>query len=163
MNASLKPSQIVLMASGAVTFIFSFLAFLKYDSFGISKSWNAWSGEAGTLFLATWPAIFGLVVGGLVAAVAFGNVQLPEKELTFSWPQLFFILSAFSLLIMIGYLFGGGVGDGGPDKGIGFWFMLLGSIGLVAGSVMDLLGVGPQEAVGGGGGGAAPNQPPSPF
>lgn len=165
MNTSLKPSQIVLMASGAVTFLFSFFAFFKYEAFGEDMTWNAWSGEAGTLFLATWPAIFGVIIAGLVAAVAFGNVSLPDKVLTFSWPQIFFVLSLFSLIIMVGYLLGGGVGDGGPDKGFGFIFMLLGSIGMTAGAVMELLGVGPQDAVGGGGGaaGGSSGQPPSPF
>lgn len=162
MNASLKPSQIVLMASGAVTFLFSFFAFFKVEAFGTDESWSAWSGDAGTLFLATWPAIFGLAIAALVAATVFGNVQLPERVLTFTWEQIVFILAAFSALIMIGYLLGGGAGDG-VDKGFGFFLMLLGSLGLLAGAVMELLGVGPQEAVGGPGGGGNPNQPPSPF
>lgn len=140
MNTTPKPSQIVLMASGAVTLVFSFLAFYKldYGFGGGSKSFNAWSGDAGTLFLATWPALFGLAVGGLVAATVFGNVSLPERVLTFSWKQIYFILSFTGFIIMLGYLLGGGAGDG-VDKGIGFWFMLLGSIGLLVGSVMELL------------------------
>lgn len=162
MNASLKPSQIVLMASGAVTFLFSFFAFFKYED----ESWNAWSGDIGTMFMATWPALFGLIIAGLVAAVAFGNVSLPDKVLTFSWSQVYFILAAFSALIMVGYLLGGGIADFGgasADKGIGFIFMLLGSLGMVAGAVMELLGVGPQDPVGGGSAGGSAGQPPSPF
>ena len=140
MNTTPKPSQIVLMASGAVTLVFSFLAFFKIDyGFGSSsKTYNAWSGDAGTLFMATWPALFGLIIGGLVAATVFGNVSLPERILTFSWKQIYFVLAFAGFIIMLGYMLGGGAPDG-VDKGFGFYLMLLGSIGLVAGSVMELL------------------------
>lgn len=157
MNASLKPSQIVMMASGAVTFIFSFFAFFKAGD----ESYGAWSGDVGTLFMATWPALFGLVIGGLVAAAAFGNVSLPDRILTFSIEQWYFILALISTLIMVSYLLGGGIADfgfGGPDKGFGFFLMLLGSLGLLAGAVMELLDLGPAAS-----GGGSANQPPSPF
>ena len=140
MNTTPKTSQIVLMASGAVTLVFSFLAFFKINyGFGSgSKTYNAWSGDAGTLFLATWPALFGLIIGGLVAATVFGNVTLPERILTFSWKQIYFVLAFTGFIIMLGYLLGGGA-PSGVDKGFGFYLMLLGSIGLLAGSVMELL------------------------
>ncbi len=158
-NTTPKPSQIVLMASGAVTFVFSFLAFYKLDfGFGSgSKSYNAWSGDAGTLFMATWPALFGLIIGGLVAATVFGNVSLPDRILTFSWKQIYFVLAFTGFIIMLGYLLGGGAGDG-IDKGFGFYIMLLGSIGLLAGSVMELLdGDTAASNAGPGTSGGAPN------
>ena len=159
MNTTPKTSQIVLMASGAVTFVFSFLAFYKLD-FGFgggSKSYNAWSGDAGTLFMATWPALFGLIIGGLVAATVFGSVSLPDRILTFSWKQIYFVLAFTGFIIMLGYLLGGGAGDG-IDKGFGFYLMLLGSIGLLAGSVMELLeGDTAATSAGPGNSGGAPN------
>ncbi|MEO6988653.1 MAG: hypothetical protein ABI239_08390 [Aquihabitans sp.] len=136
MNTTPKPSQIVLMASGAVAFVFSFLPFFEINYGFSSESVNAWSGDGGTLFIASWTAVFGLIVGGLVAAVVFGNVSLPERILTFSWKQIYFVLSFAGFIIMLGYLIGG---PSGADKGFGFWLMLLGSIGLLAGSVMELL------------------------
>lgn len=148
MNQTPKPSAIVLMASGAVTFLFSFFAFLKVSGFGMSRSWNAWSGDAGTLFMATWPALIGLIIAGLVAATTFASIDLPDRVLTYTWPQIYLALSFAGLLIMIGYLFGGGAGDG-MGKGFGFFIMLLGSIGLVAGSVMELLELGPDSTSGG--------------
>lgn len=159
MNTTPKPSQIVLMASGAVTFVFSFLAFYKVDyGFGSgSKSFNAWDGDAGTLFMASWPALFGLIVGGLVAATVFGNVSLPERILTFTVKQIFVVLSFSGFIIMLGYLLGGGAGEG-PDKGFGFFIMLLGSIGLLVGSVMELLdGDSATPNAGPGTSGGAPN------
>lgn len=160
MNQTPKPSAIVLMASGAVTFLFSFFAFFKYSLGGFgSKSFNAWSGDAGTLFMATWPALIGLAIAALVAARTFADVSLPERVITFTWPQIFLVLSFAGALIMIGYLLGGGAPDG-AGKGFGFFLMLLGSLGLVAGSVMELLEIGDTGSTGGG---AAPPQGPSSF
>ena len=137
MNTTPKPAKIVLIASGAVTFLFSFLPFFDPD-FGSSE--NGWSGDAGTLFMATWPALFGLIIAGLTAAVVFGNVALPDRLLSFTWKQVNFVLAFTAVVIMVGYLLGGGFPDvGGVSKGIGFWLMLLGSIGLIVGAVMDLL------------------------
>jgi hypothetical protein len=137
MKTTPKPSQIVIMASGAVMFLFSFFAF--YSIF--DQNFNAWSGDAGTLFMATWPALFGLVAGALVAVTVFADMALPERLLTFDLRQIIFVLAFTSFVIMFGYLLGGGAG-GSVDKGFGFFLMLLGSIGLVVGAVMELLGVG---------------------
>src|SRR5699024_8814602 len=118
-----KPSAIVLMASGAVTFLFSFLGF---GGFG-SKTFNAWSGDAGTLFMATWPVLIGLAIGVLVALTTFADVKLPDRVLTFTWPQIYLALSFTAALIMVGYLLGGGAPDG-ASKGFGFFLVLLGSL-----------------------------------
>ncbi len=166
MKTTPKPSEIILMASGAVMFLFSFFAFFS----GGRSSANAWSGDAGTLFMATWPALFGLIVGAGVAVTVFAEVKLPEQILTFSIKQVYFILAFTSFVIMFGYLLGGGFPDfglaGGPSKGFGQILMLLGSVGLLAGSVMELLGI----EVGGSSSssGAGPNQqnpggPATPF
>lgn len=156
MNQTPKPSAIVLMASGAVTFLFSFFAFFKL-SFGFgSTSFNAWSSDGGTLLIATWPAIFGLIIAGLVAASTFADFEVPEI-LTFTPRQLYVALAIPGLLIMLGYL----IHDG--SKGFGFWLMLLGSIGLVAGSIMELLDIGGDGASGGGLGGQQGQQGPQAF
>lgn len=160
MTTTPKPSQIVLMASGAVLFLFSFFAFYS----GGGESENAWSGDVGTLFLATWPALFGLAVAGLVAATVFGNVALPDRVLTFTWSQVYFVLAFASFIILFGYLLGGGFPDlggfaEGPDKGFGFFLMFLGSLGLLAGSVMELLGIEGS----GSSGKQTSSGPPNPF
>jgi len=131
-----KPGQIVLMASGAVMLIFSFFAFYEVDlgQFGGDQSWNAWNSDAG-FPLSWWPVLFGVAIAVLVALTVFASVKLPDQVLSFSWKQIIFMLAFTSFVIMLGFLL---LDLGGADKGIGFWFMLLASIGLLVGSVLEL-------------------------
>jgi hypothetical protein len=123
MNNKLSPANIVILASGAVTLVFSFLHFYGDESGFIGK---------GFLFpISTLVALCGTAMAVVVVLKAFTSVSLPEKVLGFAWVQVHLILALFSLLIMIGYLIGNT-----PDKQVGFYFMLLGSIGLMAGAVL---------------------------
>lgn len=146
MNSTLKPSQIAMLAGGAVTLLFSFFAFISVDGFGDDVTFSAWSTDANLFPLATWPALFGLVIAGATAAALFGNVKLPDNILGFSWAQWTFILSFASMVIMVGWLFAN------ENKGFGYWLMLLGTLAYTAGSVMELLGIEP---------GSTSNDPPS--
>ena len=150
-----KPSQIVLLASGAVTFLFSFMAWIG----GFGQSFNAWSGDLGYSPLSVWPALLGLAVAGLVAAMAFGNVTLPERILTLTWPQIFFIAGLSAVLIQIGFLLSVST-PGGIGFKFGFWLMTLGSLGMIVGAVMEITGAGDTT---GGSSAGRPNQPPTPF
>lgn len=157
MNTTPKPSQIILMAGGAVAFLFSFFSFVSVSFGGRTESRGAWSSEANLFPLATWPAIIGLVIAGVTAATVFGNVKLPEPILTFNWKQINFILSFAAVLIMVGYLFAN------ENKGFGYWLMFLGVIAYTAGSVMELLGI---EVGGSSSGGHTPQAgggPSTPF
>jgi hypothetical protein len=138
---NLKPSQIVILASGAVLFLFSFLDFVGDD--------NGWSDFG----LTTFPALFGLIAAGAVAAAAFGNVKLPEPILTFSFNQILLVLGLTAFLILFGLVI---AVEG--DKGIGLYFSLLGSIGLLAGTAMEQLDPSARPV-----GSAGPSTPPSPF
>lgn len=154
MKTTPKPSQIAMMAGGLVTLLFSLFKFID-NPFGDDPS--AWSTQFDLFPLATWPAIFGLVVGGLTAAVVFADLKLPEPILSFNWRQINFILSFTSVVIMIGWL-------GGPgDKGIGFWFMFLGVIAYTAGAVMELLGIEVGGSTGSTSGPQAGSGPATPF
>lgn len=151
-----KPSHIVLLASGAVTFLFSFMAWIG----GFGRNFSAWNGDIGFSPLSVWPALLGLAVAGLVAAMAFGNVTLPERILTLTWPQIFFIAGLSATLIQIGFLLSVETGGGFGFK-FGFWLMTLGSLGLVAGAVMEITGAG--NTTGGSSTGQSGQQPPTPF
>jgi hypothetical protein len=153
-----KPTvpDIIMMAGGAVCLLFSFFAFWKFGS----SSESAWGQFA--FPLATYVALFGIIVGGSIALMKFANVNFPEPILSFTWKQIRLALSIFAALIMIGFLLLNT--PAGLDKGIGFWFMFLGAAALVVGSVMETIGFNPQPATGGGGAapGASPPAPPPP-
>lgn len=145
----------IMMAGGLVCLLFSFLAFYKFGS--VSRS--AWG--SGLFPIATYVALFGLIVGGSAALRIFAGTKLPEPLVGFTWKQIRLALAIFAGLLMLGYLI---VDKGGLDFGIGFWLMLLGAIALVVGAVMETLGL-PAPATGGGAppsGGASPPAPPPP-
>lgn len=123
----------------------------------ILDGFNAWSGDAFAP-VSTWPALIGLALAGVVAATAFGKVKLPEHLLGFTVPQAMVGLAFAGFVIMFGFLI---TGTDGSSFGAGFWLMLLGSIALLAGTVMQLLGVEPGKPADGAGPG--PSAPPAPF
>ena len=84
--------------------------------------------------VATFVWLFGIAAGVHVALVQFANVNLPEKILDFTWSQIHLVLAGFCALVMVFWL----VASDWPDKGIGFYLLLLGSIALVVGAVMRL-------------------------
>lgn len=131
-----KPTvaETVLFVSGAVMLLFSVFDFWGVGSYGK----NAWSGS---FPLTTYASLFGGAIAVIVALRIFVGTNLPEPILGFTWNQLFFMASAFSLLLMFGFLVGGDM----PDLKFGGIMNFLGSIGLVVGSVMTLLGKGTES------------------
>jgi hypothetical protein len=131
-NGRLSTSGIVSVAAGAVLLGASFLLVFESDS--------AWS--SGSFPLLTLPAILGVVMAAQVLVSAFANgVKLPDRVLEFSWTQVHVALGIWAALMMVCFLVGeAGVSARGasisPSKGIGFWLMLLGAIGLAVGAVM---------------------------
>jgi hypothetical protein len=124
-----QPAEIVVMAGGGVTLIFSFLAF--YSSQYSDESVNAWDSR---LFpVATLIAVFAFAAGGLVALRWLG-VSIPTSIAGFTWKQLVLVGGFFATVLSVAYLIvdaGGGV-----DKGVGFWFMLIGSIATLVGAIL---------------------------
>jgi hypothetical protein len=121
----LRPSQIVVMASGAGLFLFSFLEFTK-------DSGNAWK-DFGSQ---TLPALYGLAAVAVFAAVAFTAFRPPERILTFRVSQIILILAVTSILTFIGVWAVSSNAD--ADLSAGFWLELISAIGLAVGAVMDL-------------------------
>jgi hypothetical protein len=92
-------ARIMLIAGGAVLLISSFLDWrdtFSSDS-GVSTDITGLQG------------IFCLLIGAGIAAVAalqtFGNVNLPDRLIGFSWNQLFLILGFSAFLITFGLQF----------------------------------------------------------
>lgn len=128
MNNKPTTAEIIILASGAVALVASFLAWYDLGSFGGSLS--AW--DSGLFPLATYVGILGGAMAVVIALEAFANVKLPAKILSFSWPQIHLADAVFCALIALGFL----IQDAGPDKGMGIMLSLLASAGLVAGAIM---------------------------
>jgi len=138
------PAAIVLMASGAVALIGSFLDFQGFEDFGAS----AWS--SGNFPVVTLMALFALVSGAVIALTRFAGVQLPAQVAGFSWTQIHLVLGFFAALYALAFL----VVKIGADRKIGFWLILIGCVGSLVGAIM--LTKEPTAAAGPGPGRPAP-------
>lgn len=147
-----KPTtaEIVIIASGAVALVFSFLDWLDFAGTGA----NAW--ESGFFPTYTLVGILGAAMAVVVALEAFAGTKLPRDVFGFTWPQIHLALGVYTALLSLSFLI---VDKGGADMGIGFFLSLLASAGLVVGAVMlrnERPGGVRQAPAGGGGGGGAP-------
>lgn len=156
MNKKISVANLVMLAGGAVTLLFSFFAFIKFGDEGRS----AWSGDA-FAFVSTVPAILGIAMVAVVMCEMMG-VNLPDRVLTFNWSQIKATWGISAAGLMLAWLT---TDFGGADKGIGLWFMLLGSLAMAAGAVMALLGKGNEVvdlgAIGSNPSSSAPPPPPT--
>jgi hypothetical protein len=123
MPDKLTPANIVIIASGFVVLVFSLFEFFDGSDAAIFGD--------GLFPFTTLVVLAGIAMAVVVVLKAFANVSLPAQIAGFSWPQIHFVLAGLAMFIMLGYLF-----DGDASKAFGFWLMLLGTIGLVVGSVM---------------------------
>lgn len=167
MNQQLKPSEIVIMASGGAVFLLT-LPFLHWLSFeGTSDGLSIWNTDV-AFPLATYIPLIGLLLAAQVALAKFGNVTFPPQVIGFTWTQVHLVLSFFTVLIWLGFVILNPTGPG-SSWGIAFWFSFLGSAGLMTGSIMELAeerkGVPPGPYPGGPGpypGGPPPGPYPGP-
>ena len=127
MKSKISVANLVMLAGGAVTLLFSFFDFWSYGS--------AWDTDAGA-WVTTIPAILALamVVWSVLELV---GTQLPAQVLTFNSNQMKATWGIGASGVMLAFLISD---SGGADRGIGFWLMLLGSIAMATGAVMALLG-----------------------
>ncbi len=123
------PAAIVLMASGAVALLGSFLDF--FGAGGDSRS--AWSNGFGLFPTATLMALFVVVSGVVIALTRFAGVQLPAQVAGFSWTQIHLVLGFFATLYALSYLV---VKTGGLDREVGFWLVLVACIGSLVGAIL---------------------------
>lgn len=131
MNNQPKPAEIVIMVSGVVAFLSIFLEWYGND-FGLSES-----GLGKVVFpFGAFIGLIGLVQGLQVVLAKFANMSFPDAVLGFTWPQIHFVLSLIAGVLALSFLI---QSVPGADKGIGLWLGFLGAVGLVVGSVMQLL------------------------
>lgn len=134
---NVSPGKLVLMIGAAVTFIFSFLPWFSASGFGYKYSASAW--QSGLFPMATWAPVFAIIAGFIVAAEAFGFLQIPEKLWEFTKDQVVLVLSIFTLLVTISYLI---ADKSGASIGFGLILCLLGAIAMIVGFFMDKMNVG---------------------
>lgn len=130
MDKRISVANLVMLAGGAVTLLFSFFSFFSYGDDGMS----AWSTDGGA-FVTTIPAILAIAMIG-VSVAELAGAKLPDQVLTYSVNQIKGTWGIAAAGIMLAWI----TTDG--DKGIGFWFMFIGSFAMAAGAVMALLGKG---------------------
>ena len=133
MPARVTVADLVMGAGGLVTFLFSFFSFFSENGFTAS----AWDGDAGA-FATTVPALLGLVMVVWIG-LELAGVSLPAEVLTYDHAQLKGTWGIAAAGIMLSWI---SADFGGAGKGVGFWFMFMGSVAMAVGDVMALLGKG---------------------
>ncbi|MCU1466782.1 MAG: hypothetical protein JWM72_2710 [Actinomycetia bacterium] len=139
----LSTANLIIIVSGAVMLIASFLPFNKFStgSFNVGGvhvggtiTYNAWSSHY--FLIATIPALLGIVMAAQVAVVAFASgVRLPETVLGFTWNQIHLVFAFQATIMMLAFL----IQNTSPlDKGIGLFLMLLAAIALLVGAVLRM-------------------------
>ena len=131
----LSVGNLVIVAAGVVMLLSSVLPFFKAAPVhGAPVTSTAWS--HGFFAIATLPAILGAVMALQVALHEFATrVKVPERVLGLGWDQLHLALAAQALLLMLAWLLVDRA-EFNQGRQLGFWLMLLGSMGLVAGAVL---------------------------
>lgn len=170
-----KPSDWLKVGGGALTLIGGFLAFYSQPEItvgGVVVSSGDGSVNAFEFFW-TGTLVWLLVVAvGVLSFLLAGGML---KKGTTPWTLLFLAATAVAALFIIcRVLFSPGVPSEAADRGIGMWFLLLGTLAALAGSFMgfteaggslnDLTDVNKIKAQFGqkGGGHGAPPPPPPP-
>src|SRR4051794_1396940 len=130
----LSTANLVILISGVVILIASFLAFRTFDSDFGSHSFNAWSN--GSFIIATIPALLGAVMALHVALEGFApQVNMPDSVLGFTWTQVHLVLAFQATIMMLAFLI---EDTGALGKGIGLYLMLIAAIGLLVGAVLRM-------------------------
>jgi hypothetical protein len=121
------------MAAGLIALIGSFLPF--YDERGFDPSaWGSGVFPVGTLIM-----LFVVAAAALVALAAFTDVDF-GNVLTFAVQQIVVALTFFSTILALAFLilsYGGDLVE--VDKGVGYFLLLIASIGSLVGAIMLLL------------------------
>jgi hypothetical protein len=133
--------QLIVMGAGVLLFIWGFLPW--YSDAGGSA--NAWSQETipGLLLTATWVPLLSLAIAIFVAIKVFAD-GFPDRVFGFTWAQLSIVVGLFGVLISLGFLVANrSLGNlGSLNLGAGLILSLITSLVLLAGAVLDHLGVG---------------------
>ncbi len=144
-------AEIVMVAGGVVTFLFSFLHFI-----GDTNAWGS-----GLFPITTLIAVVGLAMAVFVLLEWFADFRLPTF-LTFTYKQIYVTWGIFCGGLMLCYLV---TDKGSLDTGAGLYLMLIGSLAMAVGSILNILGIATQTLsvpTGTSASGSTPPPPPPP-
>ena len=126
-------ADIVMFVGGVITFIFSFLDFVS--------DFNAWSGDVFGLFpVTTLIAVLGLAMAVFDRPRDLRRVQTPDI-LTFTYRQMYVTWGIVAGGLMLCYLV---MDKQGADTGAGLYLMLIGSLAMAVGAILNVLGLATQ-------------------
>lgn len=128
MSKKLTTSDIVILISGVVLLVASFIPWIEFDfGFG-SESENAWS----TFPAFVYPAIAGTIAAAHVALTKLTGTSVPDRVAGFTWTQIHLVLGLWATLTMLGVA----LIDTEADKAIGLWLSFIAAIALLVGAIM---------------------------
>lgn len=129
MSKKLTPSDIVILVSGAVLLIVSFLPWIDADTPIGSFTENAWEHFPGWVY----PAIAGTLAALHIVLTKITNTSMPGTVFGLNWTQIHWILAVFAGLTVVALLFEEGFTD---NAGVGFWLSLVATAGLIVGAAI---------------------------
>ena len=121
-------ADILMFAGGVITFIFSFLDFFE-DT-------NAWA--SGLFPVTTIIAVLGLAMAVFVALDVLADFQLPTF-ITFTYKQMYVTWGVVAAVFMLAWLI-----IDSADKKAGLYLMLIGSLAMAVGAVLNIKGLATQ-------------------
>jgi hypothetical protein len=162
-----KPITVASLVMGVGALVVLIFSFLDFYTLGGNDGTSAWDTDG--LFPASIiPVMLGVAMLVFLILDLVG-VKLPEKVLTFTWPQIYATLGVSAAVIMIGWLLSNPydvllneLAESDSGRGVGLILMLLGSLAMAAGSIMSLLGVGNNTLNMPSGGSGTPSAPRAP-
>ena len=120
-----SPGEMVLLASGALGLIASFLPWLDFAG----QTRSSWSGDA--LFPVSWfVPMSAVVAAALLAVVKFAKVDLPADVVGYTPALLRKTFAVMGAVLAIGWIIAI------DNAGIGFWLSVLAAFGATAGVFM---------------------------
>lgn len=129
MSKKLTTSDIVILISGVVLLVASFIPWIEIDiGFG-SESENAW----GTFPAFVYPAIAGTIAAAHVALTKLTGTSVPDRVAGFTWTQIHLVLGLWATLTMLGVAL---IDTDPADKAIGLWLSFIAAIALLVGAIM---------------------------
>ncbi len=143
----------IILIAGPLLFIDSFLPWysISFEAFGFSESITRSAWQSPGALWSMLAVLIGLVMTGLVAAVRFGNVKLPELPDPVTWGRLQLGLGGAAALFVVIKLI-----NESSFLGFGFYIGIIVVIALAAGGFLTY-----QEEQQGGGAGAGADAGPS--